>query len=438
MPRSKLTPRLGRLHSAAALRDTDAYFRNRSRHSDPFAMAIPGLGDVLFAARPDTVREFLNVPPSTVAPPLPNPIQPVVGDGSMILISGEPHRRERARLLSALRSERVRKYANVMAQATRDEMTTWRPGERIDVRDATQTITLRIIIRAIFGVEDNDRCNDYVRVIKEMMRAYIAPLMFMPALRRAPAGLGPWGRFSRWRSELDDLLSEQIAHRRSTGTDGYDDVLSVLLSDDEGGERDDDVVRQQLRTLLVSGHETTATTLAWALYHVYRDDAVRQRLLGELAGHPTPEQMLKLPYLGAVISETLRMHPTVSIVLRQLKCPVTAWKTRRAPGDIVGVALPALHTDPSVWPNPERFDPDRFLARRPAPAEYSPFGYGSRRCVGSAFATVELAVVLGTILTGVELEMTPKERRRKPPRSVPRGIAAVPNRSITLEMIRRI
>jgi cytochrome P450 len=139
-----------------------------------------------------------------------------------------------------------------------------------------------------------------------------------------------------------------------------------------------------------------------------------------------------------VISETLRMHPTVSIVLRQLKCPVTAWKARRARGDVVGVALPALHADPAVWPDPERFDPERFLARRPAPAEYSPFGYGHRRCVGSAFATVELAVVLATILTGVELEMAPKERRRKPPRAVPRGITALPNRSINLEMIARI
>jgi cytochrome P450 len=437
MAASRLGPQLRLLHALAAWRDPDAYFRSRSRGEDPFTMTIPGLGEVLFTGRADAVVEFLKVPPTAVAPPMPNPIAPVVGDGSIILLSGEPHRRERARLLSALRSERVREYADVMARVTEDEAATWQPGTRIDVRDASQTITLRIIIRAIFGVEDQQRCDDYVQVIKSMMRSYIAPLMFVPALRRAPAGLGPWGRFSRRRAELDQLLSEQISRRRSTGPAGHNDVLSALLFDEDAGERSDDEVRQQLRTLLVAGHETTATTLAWALYHVHRDDGVRKRLLDELADHPAPEQMLKLPYLGAVINETLRMHPTVAIALRQLKCPVTAWKARRDRGDVVGVALPALHADPVVWPEPDRFDPGRFLTRRPTPAEYSPYGFGHRRCVGSAFANAELSVVLGTILSRVDLAMTPRERRRRPPHSVPRGIAELPNRRISLRMIAR-
>jgi cytochrome P450 len=270
-----------------------------------------------------------------------------------------------------------------------------------------------------------------------MMNNYIAPFMFFPMLRRAPFGFGPWRRFSERRIELDQLLSEQISQRRRTGVDGYDDVLAALLAADEDGLRTDDEVQQQLRTLLVSGHETSATTLAWALFHVHDDEVVRRRLLDELADDPAPEEMQRLPYLGAVISETLRMHPTVSIVVRQLTSAMTTWETPREEGDVIGVALPALHADPQVWPDPHRFDPERFLTRKPPPAEYSPFGYGHRRCPGAAFASLELSIALGTILSRVELEIPKGRRVRRQPRTIPRGVAAVPNRPITLRVVRK-
>jgi cytochrome P450 len=400
-------------------------------------MAIPGLGDVLFAAHPKDVREFLAVPVSSFTPPMPNPIEPVVGAGSIILLSGNPHKHERARLLPALHGERIHRYAGVMAAAAQEEVAKWRPASFIDARDVAQSITLQIIVRAVFGIDDRERTDDFVRVVKSMMRNYVAPFMFFPVLRRAPFGMGPWRRFSQRRRELDAMLSEQIAHRRRTGTDGYDDVLSVLLADDVGGRADEEV-QQQLRTLLVSGHETSATTLAWALFHIHRDPKVRRKVLDELSAGPAPEEMFKLPYLAAVIAETLRLHPTVSIVVRQLTCPATTWQTPLVAGDVIGVALPALHADPAVWPDPGRFDPDRFLLRRPGPTEYSPFGYGHRRCPGAAFASLELAIVLGTILTSVELRMPTRRRLRKPPRSIPRGVAAVPNRAIVLQVVGRI
>ena len=305
--------RWGVLRSLGALVDSERHFRRRARGGKPFGMQIPGLGEVLFASRSDHVREFLRIAPASMTPPLPNPIEPVVGSGSVILLDGEPHRRERARLLPALQGERIRRYAPAMAAATREQVATWTPGGSIDARDAAQTITLEIIVRAIFGVTDRDRSAEFVRVVKSMMGAYVAPLMFFPPLRRAPGGLGPWRRFTRHRGELDRLLSGQIAARRASGSIGRDDVLGVLLADGDDGPRTDDEVRQQLRTLLVSGHETTATTLAWALYHVHRDDLVRKRLLDELAGDGSADRLPKLPYLNAVVAETLRLHPTVSI-----------------------------------------------------------------------------------------------------------------------------
>ena len=134
---------------------------------------------------------------TSFTPPMPNPIEPVVGDGSIILLSGDPHKNERARFLPALHGERIRRYAGVMAQAAEDEMANWRTGSFIDARDVAQSITLQIIVRAVFGIDDRERTDDFVRVVKSMMRNYVAPFMFFPALRRAPLGIGPWRRFSQ-------------------------------------------------------------------------------------------------------------------------------------------------------------------------------------------------------------------------------------------------
>jgi len=132
------------------------------------------------------------------------------------------------------------------------------------------------------------------------------------------------------------------------------------------------------------------------------------------------------------------MHPAVPIVMRRLTAPLTVGGVRWAPGDIVGIAVPAVHFDPTIWPDPYRFDPARFLGNTPTPFEYLPFGGGFRRCPGAAFATYELAVSIGTLMNSVELRMSPRERRRKSPRSVPRGIAVVPRREVRLEVIRRL
>jgi cytochrome P450 family 110 len=360
-----VSPQFRIRHRVAAWYDAEAYFRRQARGGTAFTMPIPGFGDVMFAAKPADVREFLKIQASAFTPPMPNPIEPVVGDGSIILLDGHPHKRERARFLPALHGDRIRRYSELMAQTAYEEIGRWRAGTMIDARDAAQSITLQIIVQAVFGIDDAQRRDDYVRVVKAMMRNYLAPLMFYPGLRRAPLGLGPWRRFSQRRAELDTLLSEQIALRRTTGNDGYDDVLALLMKADDDGDRSDDEVLQQLRTLLVSGHETSATTLAWALFHIHADDFVRRKLLAELADCPTPDQLPRRPYLSAVIAETLRLHPTVSVVVRQLTRPLRTWQTDQAKGDVIGVALAALHSDPQVWPDPDRFDPERFLTRKP-------------------------------------------------------------------------
>jgi cytochrome P450 len=429
------------LKSVPAGLDVDGYFRRRAGRSDQFAVMVPGLGPVHFVATVAGARDILRTPGALLCAPTPNPIEPVVGPDSVILTSGERHRRTRRLLMPAFQAARMPERAEALARAVADETDTWRIGERIPLHSTAQSITLRIIVRAVLGVEEGPRFDEYTRVVTALMNANTAPLMLLPWLRKDFAGRGPWARLMRLRTQFDILLATDIERKRRCPVTGRGDVLSLLLpeSDEDGRGLDDDDLHQQVRTLVVAGHDTTASALAWALYHIHQAPGVRQRIVDELSSAPaTPHTMAKLPYLSAVVSETLRMHPTVPIVLRKLTSPLTIDGVQRGAGDIVGIAVPALHFDPAIWDDPQRFRPDRFLSPSPTPFEYLPFGGGYRRCIGAAFATYELAVAIGTIMSSVALRMPRRESHKPPPRSVPRGIAAAPRREVQLEVTGRI
>jgi cytochrome P450 family 110 len=429
---------MGLIRAASAGVNPESFFRRRASQASPFSLTFPGLGQVLFFGTKEGSRDVLTMASSHCTAPLPNPIEPVVGTESLILISGEHHRRERALLTPAFGGERVKSYADVIAAATSEEIGSLRPGQTVAVRELAVAIALHVAIRVVFSVSDPSRRDDYTAAIQALMRANTAPLMLMPALRRSIGGRGPWARLLRLRDQLDDLLSDDM--RLRAGTDLLtSDMLDILMSatDETGERRDEQAMLDQLRTLLAAGHETTATALTWALYHIFRDDSVREKVEAEICGSEGPLDIAGLPYLAAVIQETLRMHPPVPIVLRRLTSPMTVGGVPCKQDDNVGVALYALHYNPSVWPDPDRFDPTRFIGQRHSPFEYAPFGGGYRRCIGAAFATTELAVAVGTIMQTVELRMTERERRLPPPRSIARGIAVAPHREITLEVTQR-
>lgn len=427
---------LGLMRAAAAGVDPEWYFRRRAAASDPVTLAFPGLGEVLFFGTKQAARDIFTTPPTLCRAPTPNPIEPIVGEGSLILLSGEQHRRERSLLMPAFHGERMKGYVDLIATAATDEIGTLRPGDAIAVRELALAIALQVVIRVVFGVGDPKRREKYAEVIKELMRANTAPLMLVPALRHSVGGRGPWAKLLRLRDHLDSLLSDEMKGRQRSGLQAQH-MLDLLMSatDEDGQHHSEQEMHDQLRTLLAAGHETSASSLSWALYHIYRDDSVRERLIAELWNCTTPLEMTSLPYLDAVIRETLRMHPIVPIVLRRLLGPVTVDGVSCSEGDVVGIALYALHFNPSIWPDAERFDPDRFMGKRTSPFEYAPFGGGHRRCIGSAFAACELAISIGTIMKNVELRMPASEVNRKPPRSVPRGIAVLPNREIALEVV---
>lgn len=418
--------------------DPDGFFRRHAADTAPFPVRFPGLGKVLFFATEAAARDILTAPTTLCRAPLPNPIEPVVGAHSLILLSGEAHRRARAILTPAFRGEAVRGYLDLIAAATANQIAAVQPGDRLLLRHIAQAITLEVMIRLVFGAADPDRQAQYARVTAELLHAGSGPLMLVPWLRREIAGRGPWARLVGLRTQLDQLLQGQIEERR-TRIERHGDIMDLILNatDDEAGNLTDAALRDQLRTMLAAGHETSSTSLTWALLHIHRDETVRDRVLGELATAATPAELAALPYLNAVIQETLRMHPAVPIVLRELTGPYTVGGVACRNGDIVGIALPALHFNPRLWTRPDTFDPSRFLDGKPTPFQYAPFGGGYRRCIGASFAQHELVVAIGIIMKTVRLRLPASERRRKPPRAAARGIATTPNREIALEVLTR-
>ncbi|WP_232542350.1 cytochrome P450 [Nocardia bovistercoris] len=437
------TPRLAGLHALAAGVDYARYFRwRRAREGDPFFVRFPGLGSALFTGTPEGVAQVFRAPTELLEPPRPNPIEPMVGTASLILSSGARHRRDRALLAPAFHRTRIRGYGRIIRDSAVAELDgreqAWRPGARVNSRTAARAITLRVILGALFGDDDPVRRDRYATAVAEFLDAFSGPLMLVPALRVGAFGHAPWDRFRIARERLDDLIRADIARHRA-GAAGADGILATLLATryEDGGALSDDEVCEQVRTLVVAGHETTATSLVWALLHLHREPAVLDRVRAEVraAGDDDPATLAALPYLEAVCQETLRLHPPVPIVLRGLTGPLEVRGVELDAGDTVGIAVPLLHSDPEVWTDPHLFRPERFLERRYGPFEFAPYGGGHRRCVGATLADYELRIVLGTILNRVRLVLTPRYARGPMPLSVPHNIATGPLRAIPFDVV---
>jgi cytochrome P450 len=434
-------PMLG--HAVAAGVDFERYFRwRRGRDGDPFLVRFPGFGGAVFTGTAVGAAEFFRAPVELLRPPLPNPIEPLVGPASLILARDERHRRDRAVLAPAFHRSRIAHYANIIRDSTWAELDgsgagpAWRPGTRVDARVAARAITLRVILELLFGSGSRSRRAEYTAATVRFLNSFSGPLMLLPALRHSAFGYAPWDRFRTARDRLDALISAEIAERRTGAAASSADVLSMLLTarHDDGSAISDADLRDQLRTLLVAGHETTATSLVWALYRLHRNPGTLARLRAELADAGPdcdPADLARLPYLDAVCQETLRLHPPVPIVLRRLTGALTFRGIGLHAQDTMGIAVPLLHSDPAVWTDPSRFRPERFLERRYGPAEFAPYGGGHRRCLGSTLADYELRITLATVLLHAKLALTRHYSRGRIPLSVPHNIATGPRAGIT-------
>jgi cytochrome P450 family 110 len=423
------------LNTATAPFDPEGYLRwRRARRGDPLVVRMPGSGRMVITGDPEGARELFAGPVELFDVARPNMVEPLLGPGSLIMINGDRHRQERRLLTPPFHGQRMRAYGSIIQQATLGRVRAWRPGELVDTRQLGQAITLRVIVRAIFGVDDDTRADRFAAATERLFDRY-TPALALPAFRHTLGRLGPAARLRQRLAEFDALLGAEIDARREQGLEDRDDILSLLLSAryEDGGALSTADLLDELRTMVVAGHETTATALAWALFHLYREPALARRLVDELAplgGLPAPADLAALPYLGAVCQEALRLHPVVPMVARRLLAP---WRFRGvdlAAGDTAAVATSLLHHNPDVWDEPLAFRPDRFLERKPKAFEYAPFGGGHRRCIGAAFGDYELRVALGTLVGAATFAMT--DPARPVPKALPRNITFGPKRALTL------
>jgi cytochrome P450 len=395
-------------------RDPYATFSDSAqRYGDPFTLPLLGT-KVVITGQAELVRAMYALSPGQVGGLLGHLIGEILGPGSVLVRHGDAHTRDRKLLMPVFHRERVAAHASVMADVTRSEMARHAPGDRVTGYEIGRAVALGVILRAVFGVEDEQRLERFREAVLNFVEAGSPALIFLPALRRDFGGHGPWAKAQRRMAELDALFYEQIGLRRQSGEG--DDILGLLIDAryEDGRALTDGELRDQLMSFVLAGHETMAVTFAWALYWILSSPSIRARLEEELAGRG--EDVGDLPYLETVCRETLRIYPIQPVVMRHLLEPTEFAGYDLPAGAFVGAAATLVHMNPELYPHPERFDPDRFADGGRPLGEFFPFGGGARRCLGAAFAMQELKTVLAVLVGEYRLQLvdraTPKPARR--------------------------
>ncbi len=358
------------------------------RYGDPHRLCLTFSGDLVLTADPALVPGVLGLRAEVASAGEANALlAPLLGSRSLLMLDGPEHLRLRRLLGPAFRGEAVRQHRAAIADLTRREVARWPRGTPFPLLPRMRALTLEVILRVVFVLEAGPRLDLLRRLLVELL-AMGSSWMVLPGARRDLGAWSPWGRFLRLKARIDALLEEEIAERRRSGP-GRGLLAELLVDETHGlGVRD---LRDQLLTLLVAGHETTATTLAWCFELLLR--------------HPEAAERARVdpPYLEAVVRETLRLRPIFRMTSRRLRRPLELGSYHLPPGVSVGAAIYLAHRHPEVYPDPERFRPERFRGTTPEPGAWIPFGGGIRRCLGAAFASFEMAVVVGTVLDSVRL-----------------------------------
>lgn len=406
------------------VRNPDTFLRGcQERHGDQFTLRLAGFGphgfnDVVFLTDPDTIKQvFTGGPALSRVTYTREPLQAMFGPRSVLVVDGDAHLRQRKLLLPPFHGDRLEGYAKTIAEITEREISGWEIGRTFALQERMQAITLEVILQAVFGLEDPERRAYISGHVKRMLEIVADPLteLFMGL----PGRIGPIN--IRWRVErvlaaADEALLGEIRRRRDDPdlVECTDILALLLLGRDEQGEGMSDLeLRDELVTLLLAGHETTATALAWTFDHLFQSPDAWTRTVTECGSKGADG-----PFLDAVIKETLRLRPPLPVCDRVLEQPLAAGTFELPPGTIIAACIYLVHRRADLYPKPDQFLPERFLDQPPESYSWVPFGGGMRRCLGASFALLEMKIVLATILRSTVLRSASNESEQMHRRAI--------------------
>jgi cytochrome P450 len=414
------------------------------RYGDAFTVQVFDSKKIVFFSHPLAIQALYTDSTKQFESGRENGIfSPVVGDNSVILLDGERHQRQRQILLPPFHGERMRNYGKLIVNITENITNKWVINQPFLIRKSMQEITLEVMLQAVFGIQKGERFQQLKKLLNNLLLSITSPsysvMFFLPALQRDLGAWSPWGNFLRQRQEIDHLIYAEIAERRKQFDQSRTDILTLLMTarDLDGEPLTDVELRDELITLLLAGAENTVAALEWAFYWIHQQPQVYQSLMTELTqvGVTEPTTLTKLPYLTAVCQETLRIYPIALISLpRIVTSPIDLMGYKFDVGTLLYACIYAVHHREDIYPQHQKFIPERFLQHKFSPYEYLPFGGGSRGCIGSAFVLFELKLVIATILSQWQLTLTDHSPRYP----IRRGITTAPAGGVKMVAMRKI
>ena len=390
-------------------------------------------GTLVLVLTPEGARQILTADPDGYDVIMRRAFTGIVGTGSLWVMTGEQHRQERQIVAPPFHAQRVRGWGQTIEQLAGEHTDRWQSGQTLQAYEAMLDISRDLVLRVVLGVDRGDKLREGRRVLKLLLEAssrWTAMVWFVQRW-----WFPPWRRYVRARAAFTRFVYRELAERRARGSES-DDVLGLMLAARraDGSAIPEAMIRDELITILLAGHETTATALAWAIYELGRHPAILARLRDELDAlgpDPEPDLIASQPYLSAVCNETLRLHTILTEVGRVPREPRELLGYTIPAGVPMSVGIAAIHRDPEIYPEPDRFRPERFLDRTYSPFEFLPFGGGDRRCLGAALSDYEMRITLATVVSSWDLESIAEDR------DVRHNIGSGPEHGVPIRVLRR-